>query len=136
MKSRIQTLAENRAVYAKKEEIPVRDEAYRSMKEKYSSLPEKLQYAYGFAEVLKKKSVQSQKDDILAGYLHQYTYNVNFPMKVKANADPAGRASFAMDVRREAEEYAHLWKSLPTVWRHGFISIGIPDISFLVIRSF
>ena len=56
------------------------------------------QYAYGFANTLAKKAILIPEDDLLAGYLFQYTYNVNFPMKVSEDFDPAERAKFQMDI--------------------------------------
>lgn len=47
-------------------------------------------------------------EDVLAGFLYQYSYNVNFPMMVDEKSDPAGRASFHMDVRREVREAVSL----------------------------
>ena len=44
----------------------------------------------------------------MAGYLFQYTYNVNFPMKVSEDFDPAERAKFQMDMEREIEETKEL----------------------------
>ncbi|MEI3222027.1 MAG: pyruvate formate lyase family protein [Dorea sp.] len=44
----------------------------------------------------------------MAGYLFQYTYNVNFPMKVSEDFDPAERAKFQMDIEREIEETKEL----------------------------
>lgn len=105
MTERIRILRENRENYVKKEEIPVRDRAYREAVKEHPAESVKIQYAYGFARTLREKSILIQREDVLAGFLYQYTYNVNFPMKVSEEFDPAGRASFRMDTRREAEEY-------------------------------
>lgn len=113
MTERIRILIENRAKRAKKEEIPVMDRAYRRAQEVYASCSVKLQRAYGFAWTLKEKSILIQKEDVLAGFLYQYSYNVNFPMMVDEKFDPAGRASFHMDVRREVREAVSLFSILP-----------------------
>lgn len=104
MTERIRILSENRAEMTKKEEIPVIDKAYRRAEQEYSGCSVKLQRAYGFAWALKEKSILIQKEDILVGFLYQYSYNVNFPMIVDEKFDPAGRASFHMDIRREVRE--------------------------------
>ncbi len=113
MTERIRILSENRARMVKKEEIPVLDRAYRRAQEVYAACPVKLQRAYGFAWTLKEKSILIQKEDVLAGFLYQYSYNVNFPMSVDEKFDPAGRASFHMDVRREVREAFSLFSIPP-----------------------
>lgn len=100
----IETLMKNRKKVVKASEIPVRDQAYADMRKLYAGEPVIIQFAYGFAETLKRKSILIQKEDLLAGFLYQYTYNVNFPMKTSAEFDPAKRASLRMDVEREAAE--------------------------------
>lgn len=109
MTKRIQLLKNNRKKYAKKEEIPVRDYAYRKAIAEHPEESTKVQYAYGFAQTLRDKSILIQREDVLAGFLYQYTYNINFPMKVDADFDPAGRASFRMDAKREVKEYGELF---------------------------
>ena len=104
MTERIRILKMNRGKNVKKEEIPVRDRSYRLAIIEHPKSSVKIQYAYGFAYTLREKSIKIQKEDILAGFLYQYTYNVNFPMKVSEDFDPAGRASFRMDTQREVEE--------------------------------
>ena len=101
---RIQVLKENRKKYARTSEIPVRDDAYREAVREYPEASVEEQYAYGFANTLAKKAILIPEDDLLAGYLFQYTYNVNFPMKVSEDFDPAERAKFQMDIEREIEE--------------------------------
>lgn len=66
------------------------------------------QYAYGFANTLAKKEILIPEDDLLAGYLFQYAYNVNFPMKVSEDFDPAEREKFQMDMEREIKETKEL----------------------------
>lgn len=109
MTDRIQLLRDDREKNVSKEEIPVRDRAYRQAMTDHPGESVKVQYAYGFAQTLKDKSILIQKEDVLAGFLYQYTYNVNFPMKVSEKFDPAGRASFHMDTRREVKEYKELF---------------------------
>ena len=79
---RIQVLKENRKKYARTSEIPVRDDAYREAVREHPEASVEEQYAYGFANTLAKKEILIPEDDLLAGYLFQYAYNVNFPMKV------------------------------------------------------
>lgn len=105
---RIQVLKENRKKYARTSEIPVRDDAYREAVREYPEASVEEQYAYGFANTLAKKAILIPEDDLLAGYLLQYTYNVNFPMKVSEDFDPAERAKFQMDIEREIEETKEL----------------------------
>ena len=105
---RIQVLKENRKKYARTSEIPVRDDAYREAVREYPEASVEEQYAYGFANTLAKKTILIPEDDLLAGYLFQYTYNVNFPMKVSEDFDPAERAKFQMDIEREIEETKEL----------------------------
>lgn len=105
---RIQVLKENRKKYARTSEIPVRDDAYREAVREYPEASVEEQYAYGFANTLAKKTILIPEDDLLAGYLFQYTYNVNFPMKVSEDFDPAERAKFQMDMEREIEETKEL----------------------------
>ena len=105
---RIQVLKENRKKYARTSEIPVRDDAYREAVREYPEAFVEEQYAYGFANTLAKKAILIPEDDLLAGYLFQYTYNVNFPMKVSEDFDPAERAKFQMDIEREIEETKEL----------------------------
>ena len=105
---RIQVLKENRIKYARTSEIPVRDDAYREAVREYPEASVEEQYAYGFANTLAKKAILIPEDDLLAGYLFQYTYNVNFPMKVSEDFDPAERAKFQMDIEREIEETKEL----------------------------
>ena len=105
---RIQVLKENRKKYARTSEIPVRDDAYREAVREYPEVSVEEQYAYGFANTLAKKEILIPEDDLLAGYLFQYTYNVNFPMKVSEDFDPAERAKFQMDIEREIEETKEL----------------------------
>ena len=105
---RIQVLKENRKKYARTSEIPVRDDAYREAVREYPEASVEEQYAYGFANTLAKKAILIPEDDLLAGYLFQYTYNVNFPMKVSEDFDPAERAKFQMDMEREIEETKEL----------------------------
>lgn len=105
---RIQVLKENRKKYARTSEIPVRDDAYREAVREHPEASVEEQYAYGFANTLAKKAILIPEDDLLAGYLFQYTYNVNFPMKVSEDFDPAERAKFQMDMEREIEETKEL----------------------------
>ena len=105
---RIQVLKENRKKYARTSEIPVRDEAYREAVREHPEASVEEQYAYGFANTLAKKAILIPEDDLLAGYLFQYTYNVNFPMKVSEDFDSAERAKFQMDIEREIEETKEL----------------------------
>ncbi len=105
---RIQVLKENRKKYARTSEIPVRDDAYREAVREYPEASVEEQYAYGFANTLAKKEILIPEDDLLAGYLFQYAYNVNFPMKVSEDFDPAERAKFQMDMEREIEETKEL----------------------------
>ena len=105
---RIQVLKENRKKYARTSEIPVRDDAYREAVREYPEASVEEQYAYGFANTLAKKAILIPEDDLLAGYLFQYTYNVNFPMKVSEDFDPAERAKFQMDMEWEIEETKEL----------------------------
>ena len=105
---RIQVLKENRKKYARTSEIPVRDDAYREAVREYPEASVEEQYAYGFANTLAKKTILIPEADLLAGYLFQYTYNVNFPMKVSEDFDPAERAKFQMDMEREIEETKEL----------------------------
>ena len=105
---RIQVLKENRKKYARTSEIPVRDDAYREAVREYPEASVEEQYAYGFANTLAKKTILIPEADLLAGYLFQYTYNVNFPMKVSEDFDPAERAKFQMDIEREIEETKEL----------------------------
>ena len=105
---RIQVLKENRKKYARTSEIPVRDDAYREAVREHPEASVEEQYAYGFANTLAKKEILIPEDDLLAGYLFQYTYNVNFPMKVSEDFDPAERAKFQMDIEREIEETKEL----------------------------
>ena len=105
---RIQVLKENRKKYARTSEIPVRDDAYREAVREYPEASVEEQYAYGFANTLAKKAILIPEDDLLAGYLFQYTYNVNFPMKVSEDFDSAERAKFQMDIEREIEETKEL----------------------------
>lgn len=105
---RIQVLKENRKKYARTSEIPVRDDAYREAVREYPEASVEEQYAYGFANTLAKKAILIPEDDLLAGYLFQYAYNVNFPMKVSEDFDPAERAKFQMDMEREIEETKEL----------------------------
>ena len=105
---RIQVLKENRKKYARTSEIPVRDDAYREAVREHPEASVEEQYAYGFANTLAKKEILIPEDDLLAGYLFQYAYNVNFPMKVSEDFDPAERAKFQMDMEREIEETKEL----------------------------
>ncbi len=105
---RIQVLKENRKKYARTSEIPVRDVAYREAVRKHPEASVEEQYAYGFANTLAEKAVLIPEDDLLAGYMFQYAYNVNFPMKVSKDFDPADRAKFQMDMEREIEETKEL----------------------------
>ena len=105
---RIQVLKENRKKYARTSEILVRDDAYREAVREYPEASVEEQYAYGFANTLAKKAILIPEADLLAGYLFQYTYNVNFPMKVSEDFDPAERAKFQMDMEREIEETKEL----------------------------
>ena len=105
---RIQVLKENRKKYARTSEIPVRDEAYREAVREHPEASVEEQYAYGFANTLAKKKILIPEDDLLAGYLFQYAYNVNFPMKVSEDFDSAERAKFQMDIEREIEETKEL----------------------------
>lgn len=105
---RIQVLKENRKKYARTSEIPVRDDAYREAVREHPEASAEEQYAYGFANTLAKKEILIPEDDLLAGYLFQYAYNVNFPMKVSEDFDPAERAKFQMDMEREIEETKEL----------------------------
>ena len=105
---RIQVLKENRKKYARTSEISVRDDAYREAVREHSEASVEEQYAYGFANTLAKKKILIPEDDLLAGYLFQYAYNVNFPMKVSEDFDPAERAKFQMDIEREIEETKEL----------------------------
>ena len=105
---RIQVLKENRKKYSRTSEIPVRDDAYREAVREYPEASVEEQYAYGFANTLAKKEILIPEDDLLAGSLFQYAYNVNFPMKVSEDFDPAERAKFQMDMEREIEETKEL----------------------------
>ena len=105
---RIQVLKENRKKYARTSEISVRDDAYREAVREHPEASVEEQYAYGFANTLAKKKILIPEDDLLAGYLFQYAYNVNFPMKVSEDFDPAERAKFQMDIEREIEETKEL----------------------------
>lgn len=109
-KDLIKILIENRKKVVKKSEIPVRDECYLKAENKYKDLSVKERRAIGFAETLKEKSILIQKEDLLAGFLYQYTYNVGFPMIVSETFDPSMRASFKMDVWREVKEYESNFK--------------------------
>ena len=106
---RIQVLKENRKKYARTSEILGRDDAYREAVREYPEASVAEQYAYGFAKTLAKKEILIPEDDLLAGYLFQYAYNVNFPMKVSEDFDPAERAKFQMDMEREIRETKELY---------------------------
>lgn len=86
----------------------MRDDAYREAVREYPEASVEEQYAYGFANTLAKKEILIPEDDLLAGYLFQYAYNVNFPMKVSEDFDPAERAKFQMDMEREIKETKEL----------------------------
>ena len=86
----------------------MRDDAYREAVREHPEASVEEQYAYGFANTLAKKEILIPEDDLLAGYLFQYAYNVNFPMKVSEDFDPAERAKFQMDIEREIEETKEL----------------------------
>lgn len=105
---RIETLKKNRKKYARVSEITVRDEAYRRALREHPHASVAEQYACGFAYTLERKAILIPEDDLLAGYLFQYAYNVNFPMKVSEDFDPAERAKFQMDMEREIEETQEL----------------------------
>lgn len=112
-RARIQALKKQRWNYVSADEISVRDQAYREAVCQYPDATPEEQYARGFANALQKKRICIPEDDLLAGYLFQYAYNVNFPMKVSEAFDPAGRAKFQMDFRREVEETKMWIKGTP-----------------------
>lgn len=87
-----------------RDEIVLCDEAYRYAEKMYSDRSVVIQRARGFEYLLRKKRILIQPDDILAGFPFQYAYNVNLPMQVDSDFDPATRASFHMDTEREVRE--------------------------------
>ena len=101
---RIKWLKAHRYDPASADEILVRDDAYTWASERYADKSAEIQYAMGFAETLRRKRILIQENAQLAGYMYKYTYNTNLPMNVSPDFDPAGRASFRMDVRREIRE--------------------------------
>lgn len=109
---RIETLKKNRKKYVRASEITVRDEAYRRALREHPHASVEEQYAWGFAYTLEKKAILIPEDDLLAGYLFQYAYNVNFPMKVSEDFDPAERAKFQMDMEREIRETKALFQDV------------------------
>ena len=101
---RISRLKQSRAEIARTENVYLIDEAYAEAVEKYSGRPVCVQFARGFENALRRRKIVIQDDDILAGFLFRYTYNVNFPMSVSGDFDPADRPSLNMDVYREVRE--------------------------------
>ena len=101
---RIARLRKSRADIARTENVYLVDEAYAEAAERYSGRPVCVQFARGFENALRSRKIVIQDDDILAGFLFRYTYNVNFPMRVSGGFDPADRPSLNMDVYREVKE--------------------------------
>ncbi len=101
---RISRLKKSRAAIARTENVYLIDEAYAEAVEQYSESPVCIQFAHGFEKALQRRRIVIQDDDILAGFLFRYTYNVNFPMSVSGDFDPADRPSLNMDVYREVKE--------------------------------
>lgn len=101
---RISRLKQSRADTARTENVYLIDESYAEAVERYSESPVSIQFAHGFENALKRRKIVIQDDDILAGFLFRYTYNVNFPMSVSGDFDPADRPSLNMDVYREVRE--------------------------------
>lgn len=101
---RISKLKTNRAAVARMENVQLVDEAYAEAVEKYRDEPVCIRFAHGFESALQRRTIIIQDEDILAGFLFRYTYNVNFPMSVSADFDPADRPSLNMDVYREVRE--------------------------------
>ncbi|MDO4474553.1 MAG: pyruvate formate lyase family protein [Eubacteriales bacterium] len=114
---RIQVLKENRKKYASKSEIAVRDNAYREAIRQHPEASVEEQHAFGFANTLMRKKILIPEDDLLAGYLFQYSYNVNFPMIVSEDFDPADRAKFQMDMDREIRETKELCDDDPAAMK-------------------
>ncbi len=105
---RIRRLKGNRDNVARMENVLVIDEAYAEAVREYADRPVCVQFAHGFEKALARRKVIIQDEDILAGFLFRYTYNVNFPMTSSPDFDPADRPSLNMDVRREVKEIAEL----------------------------
>lgn len=105
---RIRKLKGNRDNVARMENVLVVDEAYTEAIREYSDRPVCVQFARGFEKALARRKVIIQDEDILAGFLFRYTYNVNFPMTSSPDFDPADRPSLNMDVRREVKEILEL----------------------------
>lgn len=101
---RIKKLNADKKNVVSRDEIVICDEAYRYGEEKYSDRPIVIQRARGFEYLLRRKRILIQPDDVIAGFPFQYAYNVNLPMKVEPDFDPAARASFHMDTEREVRE--------------------------------
>lgn len=101
---RIGRLKKSRADVARIENIRVVDEAFEEAVREYADRPVCVQFAHGFRKALERRTVIIQDADVLAGFLFRYTYNINFPMSVSADFDPADRPSLNMDVYREVRE--------------------------------
>lgn len=105
---RIKKLKGKRDEIARMENVLAVDQAYSDAVREYADRPVCVQFAHGFENALRRRRVIIQDEDILAGFLFRYTYNVNFPMSTSADFDPADRPSLNMDVRREVKEILEL----------------------------
>lgn len=101
---RINRLKANRDKIARTENVLLIDQAYTEAAEEYADRPVCVQFAHGFRKALERRTLVIQDEDILAGFLFRYTYNVNFPMRVGTEFDSIGRLPLNMDVRREFRE--------------------------------
>lgn len=106
----IKRLIENRKKVIKQSEKCVRDACYLKIENKYMDFSILKCRALSFVEMLKEKSILIQKEDLLAGFLYQYTYNVGLPMKISENSDSLKKISFQTDVWREVEEYEKIFQ--------------------------
>lgn len=87
-------------------ESGLHDQIFREMEAKYQKESREKQFAYGFAEFLRKKAIWIDPEDPLAGYSFHYSYNTSVPVKMEEEFDPLKPAKVQMDNPRQLAETA------------------------------
>lgn len=87
-------------------ESSFRDRIFREMMEKHGKESREKQFAYGFAETLKRKSIWIDPKDPLAGFSFHYSYNTSVPVVGEEEFDTLLPGPLKMDNDRELKETA------------------------------
>ncbi len=87
-----------------KDESSLHDRVFREAMEKHGEESREKQFAYGFEELLKRKSIRIDPQDPLAGFPFHYSYNTSVPVRGEEEFDTLLPGPLKMDNDRELRE--------------------------------